>query len=139
MKAPNFELTDLQTQEKVKLSDFEGKPVMITFWVSWCPDCQKDLPKKVEFYQSLNKDELAFLTVNVTGREGTEKDGPQFAREHELPFPILLDEGTKTYDAYNCSSVPTTVIMDQQHQIIHTFGDKSSFYDIIEALSSVMK
>ncbi|MBM7646418.1 peroxiredoxin [Scopulibacillus daqui] len=138
MKAPDFELINLQTQETVNLSHYKGKPVMITFWVSWCSDCQKDLPKKVEFYQSLNKDELVFLTINVTGREGNETDGQRFAREYKLPFPVLLDEGTKTYDAYHCHSVPTTVIIDRHQQITHSFDDKSSFYDIIKALSLVV-
>ncbi|TCP23505.1 peroxiredoxin [Scopulibacillus darangshiensis] len=139
MNAPNFELFDLKSHQEVKLTDFRGLPVMITFWVSWCPDCQRDLPLKTQFYQSLDKSELGFLTINVTGREHAEKDGPRFAEEHDLPFPILIDNGTEVYDAYECSGVPTTIIMDKDHRITHQFGDKASFYDVLEALSHVTK
>ncbi|WP_085522849.1 TlpA disulfide reductase family protein [Tuberibacillus sp. Marseille-P3662] len=139
MKAPDFNLINAQTNEFVSLSDYQGKPVMITFWVSWCPDCQKDLPKKTNFYQTMDHDALAFLTINVTGREADAANGVEFMNNHELPFPVLKDNGTTTYDDYQCSGVPTTVILDQQHNIFDSFGDKASFYEIIRSLSMVMK
>lgn len=139
MQAPDLNLADFKTNQRMSLSDFKGKPVLITFWVSWCPDCQRDLPKKAEFYESMDKDAVGFLSINVTGREGSPEDGPAFAKKHNLPFPVLLDEGTKTYDAYQCTSVPTTVVLDDHHQIIQKFGDQASFYEIVKALSMVMK
>ncbi|RSK49653.1 redoxin domain-containing protein, partial [Bacillus canaveralius] len=35
VKAPDFELTAL-TGEKVQLSDYKGKKVMLNFWATWC-------------------------------------------------------------------------------------------------------
>ncbi|MFC4618414.1 TlpA disulfide reductase family protein [Camelliibacillus cellulosilyticus] len=138
MNAPNFCLKELTSRSEVRLSDFKGKPVMLTFWVSWCPDCQKDLPHKETFYRSLDKSKLSFLTINVTGREVDPEAGARFAKEHGLPFPVLLDDGTKTYDAFKCGSVPTTILIDREGRIVHQFGDKASFSEIIQALSSMM-
>lgn len=33
----DFELTDMETGEQVKLSDFRGQKVFFNFWASWCP------------------------------------------------------------------------------------------------------
>ncbi|MTT30692.1 redoxin domain-containing protein [Terrilactibacillus sp. BCM23-1] len=138
MFAPQFTLFELQSRQNVSLSDFRGMPVMLTFWVSWCPDCQRDMPNKVQFYQSLDKNTLAFLTVNVTGREHSPESGPQFVYDHQLPFPVLIDQGRELYDAFGCTGVPTTIILDKNHEIAYQFGDKASFYDILQALSSVL-
>lgn len=41
--APDFELLDLSGQP-VRLSSFRGQPVVINFWATWCPACQKEFP-----------------------------------------------------------------------------------------------
>ncbi len=137
MKAPEFTLKNAQTGEKVSLSDFNNKPVILTFWVSWCPDCQRDLPKKAQFYRSMSSNELGFLTINVTGREHAEEDGLKFMEEFDLPFPVLRDNEIDTYEAYQCEGVPTTVILDETHTIRHQFGDKADFMEILQAISDV--
>ena len=138
MKAPSFALEDLKNGDIIRLSDFVGKPVMITFWASWCPDCMKDLPMKEQFYQHADLEKLAFLTINVTGREGSEEAGKEFTIRNDLPFPVLRDNGRETYDAYGCTGVPTTVLLNRDHQIVNVFNDQSSFLDIAKALPSIM-
>lgn len=138
MKAPGFTLTDIQTNKKVSLDDFQGKPVMITFWASWCPDCHRDLPQKHALYEKIPQDKLAFLTINVTGREGLEDAGQTFIEQNNYSFPVLLDQGTETYDNYRCMSVPTTFLLDKDHQIAASFNDRASFMDILAKLGTLI-
>ncbi|MBF0705887.1 TlpA family protein disulfide reductase [Alkalihalobacillus hwajinpoensis] len=138
VQAPSFALEEVQSGEVISLTDFKGKPVMITFWASWCPDCMKDLPMKEQFYQHADADTLAFLTINVTGRERSEEAGKDFTIKNNLPFLVLQDSGRETYDKFGCTGVPTTVLLNQDHQIVHLFDDKSSFLDIAKALPDIM-
>lgn len=112
---------------------------MITFWVSWCPDCKRDLPQKKQFYNSLENDDLVFLTINVTGRETSSDAGPHFIEKFDLNFPVLIDDGRKVYDLFGCKGVPTTLLLDENHHITHKFDDKASFFEVIRALSMIMK
>ncbi|WP_078553336.1 TlpA disulfide reductase family protein [Bacillus alkalicellulosilyticus] len=137
MKAPAFSLKDINDLE-IALTDFKGKPVMITFWASWCPDSIKDLHQKNELFTSMDKDKLVFLTINVTGREGHEGDGPKFIAEQGYKFPVLLDKGTKTYDSYRCMGVPTTILLDKDQNIVATFNDRSTFMDIMNGLTKLV-
>ncbi|MGA9287112.1 MAG: TlpA disulfide reductase family protein [Anaerobacillus sp.] len=138
MEAPNFELEEVRSGETIRLSDFSGKPVMITFWVSWCPDCMKDLPMKEQFYEHADPKTIAFVTINVTGRERSEEAGKDFAIKNQLPFPVLGDIGRETYDIYECTGVPTTVLLDKNHDIVNVFDDQSTFLEIAKSLPEIM-
>ena len=52
--APDFQLTTLEG-EKVKLSDYKGKKVILNFWATWCPPCKAEMPHMQNFYEN-NKD-----------------------------------------------------------------------------------
>lgn len=138
MQAPTFSLIEYGTGRRVSLDNFQGQNVMLTFWVSWCPDCHRDLPKKQQLYDSTTDEDIVLLTINVTGREGEEGDGIEFIENHDFTFPVLYDEETKIYDAYKCTSVPTTVFLNRKHEITDTFDDQDSFIDIVEALGKLV-
>ncbi len=138
MKAPDFKLKKMNNEEEVSLQSFKGKPIMLTFWTSWCPDSQKDLHMKDQFFRSIQSDRLVFITINVTGREGSKEDGKSFIEKQEYTFPVLIDEGTKVYDAYRCMGVPTTVLINKEHEIVATFGDKASLTEILKHVGQIL-
>lgn len=138
MNAPVFNLEDARSGKIVSLNDFKDQPVLLTFWVSWCPDCHRDIPKKSQLFESMKNTELAFLTINVTGREHEADDGITFMNDNQLPFPVLRDNGRDVYDAYKCEGVPTTFILDRSHTIRYQFDDKTDMLDIMKALGTVI-
>src|SRR4051794_26290122 len=46
-QAPEFELRSTN-DEKLKLSDFRGKPVLLNFWATWCAPCRVEMPWLVQ-------------------------------------------------------------------------------------------
>jgi peroxiredoxin len=134
----NFSLKELKSNETVSLSDFYSKPVILQFWVSWCPDCMRELPLLEQFYASMKNDEIVVLTINVTGREGSTEQRDTFIKKNNLTVPVLEDNGTEVYDRYHCSSVPTTVLLDAEHQIRKVYTDKDTFKDILYGVSGLL-
>ena len=43
IEARDFELMNMD-EEKVKLSDYRGKVVLLNFWATWCPPCVREMP-----------------------------------------------------------------------------------------------
>ncbi|MDQ0255242.1 peroxiredoxin [Evansella vedderi] len=138
MKAPFFSLPGLLTDEKASLHDFEGKVVLLTFWVSWCPDSQRDLENKQQLFTAMDTEQLEMVMINVTGRESSSEKGIQYYQEKGYTFPCLKDKGTATYDLYQCMSVPTTFLINKDQDIVQRYNDKATFQDILKGISTVI-
>src|SRR5699024_11752291 len=68
-KAPNFELTQVNHNneaETIKLSEFEGKGVMLNFWGTWCPPCRDEMAFMEKLYNEYQekRDEIMILILN---------------------------------------------------------------------------
>src|SRR3989344_9646414 len=61
--APDFTLQRLGGGT-ITLAEFRGvKPVVLDFWASWCPNCQRDMPKLNEMYEKY-KDDIEVIGIN---------------------------------------------------------------------------
>ncbi|WP_078576818.1 TlpA disulfide reductase family protein [Salipaludibacillus agaradhaerens] len=138
MKAPMFTLKDLNSHHHMSLNDFKGKAILLTFWVSWCPDSQRDLGYKQLLYNEIKTDDFVLLMINVTGREHKKGAGEKYYQDNHFTFPALKDEGTKVYDQFQCMSVPTTFLLNKQHIITATFHDKATLAQMIEKIGHVI-
>ncbi|GAA0464579.1 TlpA disulfide reductase family protein [Alkalibacillus silvisoli] len=132
MKAPLFELPYLDRDETFNLKDVIGqKVIVLTFWVSWCPDCSRDMPKKEQFYKTMRNDNIEMITINVPARERDEEEAYKF-QDQFLSQPTLKDRDREVYDLYECDSVPTTIVIDLDGNIAGRFGDKDDFVEVIK-------
>jgi len=67
--AIDFELLNLDG-ERVALSDFYGKPIMVNFWEVRCPPCRAEL-SLIQTYAELYQDEFVVLAINTGEQEET--------------------------------------------------------------------
>ncbi|SMO70575.1 TlpA disulfide reductase family protein [Melghirimyces algeriensis] len=137
-KAPDFCLPTLDSEETICLKDLYGKAILLTFWVTWCPACQSELPKKDIFSRSLDIHHFAFYSINVTGREMDPKQVKPYMEQHGYQFPVLLDQGRATYDAYQITSVPTSVLIDPKGTIVNRYPETTPFAEVIKDIGRVL-
>jgi peroxiredoxin len=114
--APDFTLPALDGHP-LSLSDFRGKkPLLISFWASWCGPCRMEMPVLREFYKKARKANVDFELVAISI-----DDDPQAAQtaatQLKLPFPVLLDTSHAAADAFRVDSIPTLMIVDKSGKI----------------------
>jgi peroxiredoxin len=110
-EAPAFFLKGLDGNP-IALSDFKGKPVLITFWATWCESCKEELPVFEKFLVG-KKDQLTILLIAIDGER--KKKVQQIINENKLTLPVLLLLKEKVMDQYGVRGfVPQTYLIDQK-------------------------
>ena len=128
-RAPDFALSAVGgAGSKIRLLDFHGKPVVISFWATWCPPCRKEMPEIASLFRANQGTGLVVLAVNeealetdINGkpvyRRKAEHDSAlsRFLREVALPFPVLTDDRDgAVWNRYSAGKLylPATFVVD---------------------------
>jgi peroxiredoxin len=116
--APDFTLADLDGRP-VSLESFRGKSVVqIVGWATWCPGCRKEIPRLAEAYGKYHSDGFEILAVTGSSGQGLDQL-KSFARENDLPYPILYDEDNRVFQAYGIYFIPYTCLLDRSGKIVY--------------------
>ncbi len=119
--------------KEVMLSDFNGKPVILNFWATWCGYCIQEMPDFEEAYKNYG-DEIQFLIVNTD--DGIEK-GEKFIKDKEYSFPTYYDLEYNAAITYGISGIPRTIAIDKDGSIRYNRSgmiDSSMLESIIETI-----
>lgn len=113
--ASNFELQDMD-EEKVKLSDYRGKVVLLNFWATWCPPCIREMPSMERLHQQVDAEDFKVIAVNQM------EDADQvfaFTGQLEIDptFAILFDSTSEVSREYAVRGLPTTYLIDKEGNI----------------------
>jgi len=86
----DFTLTD-QNGESVSLSELRGKPTLIFFGFTHCPDlCPTTLIEYRKIYETVGKDQVNFVFVSVDGSRDTPDVLKQYFETSRVPYVIGL-------------------------------------------------
>lgn len=102
--APDFKLTNVNTDKKARLSDYEGKAVLVFFWATWCQYCEMEMPEVQKIYQAYRDQGFVVLAIDVGETAGKAR---KYRDKHSLTFPILNDDGSDVSSKYRVSAFPT--------------------------------
>ena len=123
-RAPDFTLQTL-SGETVRLSDLIGRPVVISYWATWCIPCQQEIPILQNIAQEYQSQGLTVLTVNAIDQDSV-RDVQAMVGEKGMTIPVLLDQGNQFASTYGALFFPTTIFVDASGVIRHIrLGDSS--------------
>jgi peroxiredoxin len=121
-EAPAFTLNSLDGKP-ISLSDFKGKPVLVTFWATWCDSCKEELPI-LEKFSIGKRDQLGFLLIAIDGER--KKAAQKIVDKNKITLPVLLLLKEKCMDQYGVRGwVPQTFFIDREGMMLgKTVGER---------------
>jgi len=115
--APAFQLKDA-SGKLVRLSDYQGKIVLLNFWATWCTGCKEELPWFADFERKYST--KGFSAIGVSMDEGGWPVVKPFLDKINIPFQMLLGDGA-TADRFEVEVLPLTLLIDRKGRIIQEF------------------
>ncbi len=135
-RAPDFTLQTL-SGETVRLSDLVGRPVVISYWATWCIPCQQELPILQRLAQEFESQGLVVVTVNAIDQDNLQ-DVQAMLRDKGMSLPVLLDQGSQFASTYGALFFPTTVFVDASGVIRYIRLGDSSEADLRTKVESLL-
>lgn len=119
---PDFDLAAINGAERVRLSDYRGKSVVINVWASWCAPCRLEMPALDSLAAEIDTAMVVIVGLN---------DDEDLAAAHRfvkslggVGYPLAAGGG-RLRERLGYRGLPYTIVLDREHRVvdeIHGFG-----------------
>jgi peroxiredoxin len=96
--------------EPFTYSSYQGKPVLLHFWATWCPICEQEQSS----IQSISQD---YQVISIAMQSGSAAEVVPYMQERQLTFPVIADEDGSLSKQFGVSVVPASFVIDADHQV----------------------
>lgn len=112
-----FEYLSLPNEkgEKIKLSNFKGKWLVIDCWATWCGACIQQIPNFEEVVTNEKYKNVNFVSVSL---DDDMERWKTFVKEHHLKNLQLIDLASSTQKAWDTYIYPTYLIISPEGKIV---------------------
>ena len=113
--APDFDLQDPDGNPQ-RLADYQGRPVILNFWATWCPPCREEMPSMQRAHEAVAPEGIALVAINV----GEDADTiEQFLASYPVDFPLPMDLDSRVVQSYPVKGLPTTFVLDPEGRLVY--------------------
>jgi len=136
--AVDIKTMDGKTLNTLTLAN-EGKPVIITFWATWCKPCIKEHDAINDVYSEwVEETGVKLYAISIDNARSSKSVMP-LVNGKGWEFEVLLDENSDFKRAMNVNVPPHTFITDGQGQIVwqhvgYLDGDEAEYIEIVKKI-----
>jgi len=135
---PAVQLKDINGKpvNTAKISN-DGKPIIISFWATWCKPCIRELKAIHELYPEWQDETgVRIIIVSIDDAQNAQKVKP-LVDGLGWEYEVLLDPNGDFKRAMNVQAVPHVFVIDGKGNIIHnhsgyTDGSEQELYELIK-------
>lgn len=133
--APDFVLKSVGGRN-LRLSEYRGQVVLLSFWASWCGDCRSQLEGLTDLYSRYQGAGFELLAVSLDREMRQVSDAVDSL---ETNFPVLHDLGGAVSEQYEVKDMPYIVLIDRDGMVRDEFegyrrGNEEDYLERVRTL-----
>lgn len=114
--APDFTVQSLDGEE-VSLSNYQGMPVVLNFWATWCLPCRAEIP---HFQEASERYAGQVAILGLNDGETADVVAP-FVHDFGMTYPVLLSPDNQVSRRYRVLALPTTLFINADGVITEVY------------------
>ena len=121
----------------VHVGDFRGRPLVVTFWASWCHYCLKEMPV-LEALQQKAGGRLQVVAINF--REDKREYRALLRKLGKVALLMTHDTGPVS-EAYGVDTLPNLFLIDAEGKVAFTLNgyDEKSLPGLVDRINGLMR
>ncbi len=138
---PNVQIKDISGKNfSTETIANDGKPIIISFWATWCKPCVKELSAISEVYEDWQEETgVKLIAVSIDNTRSMSRVAP-FVNGKAWEYEVLLDPNSEFKRAMNVVNVPHTFLIDGKGNIVdqHTSyadGDEEELFEKVKKVA----
>ena len=117
-----------------------GKPIVISFWATWCVPCKKELNAIAEVYEDWQEETgVKLVAISIDDTRSMSKVKP-YVNASGWEYDVYLDPNGDLKRAMGVQQVPHTFLLNDDKEIVwqhrtYVDGDEEELLDEIKKLT----
>ena len=116
--------------------DNDGKPMVVSFWATWCKPCILELQTILDEYEDWQDETgVKLIAVSIDDARNAAKVQP-FVNGKDWPYEVYIDSNQDLKRALQVNNVPATFLLNGKKEIVYQHnsyqpGDEEELFDHI--------
>tara|TARA_B110001469_G_C9646191_1_gene326737 strand:+ start:2088 stop:2582 length:495 start_codon:yes stop_codon:yes gene_type:complete len=117
-----------------------GKPIVISFWATWCKPCKKELNNIAEVYEEWQEETgVKLIAISIDDTRSMSKVMP-YVNASDWHYEVYLDPNGDLKRAMGISTVPHTFLLNGKNEIVwqhkgYVDGDEDELLEQIKKIA----
>ncbi len=104
-----------KNDQKINISEYKGKVLLLNFWAVWCEPCKEEMPSLDKLQANPELDKIKIFPINI-GKETLDKVNKFFEDFNIKNFEPYFDPPTTLAKKFSLRGVPTSILINKEGQ-----------------------